>query len=209
MSPEVSTAYDTFPLFPSLIMVGIGIGKDLSSRPSMELFALKEELHLEDGALVVDRLGLRLFNFDPTMAPAGKTVGIVMIATRNFRYWTELRRNDPRKYRAEKKHAGEMVVDALETQIGGIKPFVEVVDVATPATFYRYTGNWQGSYEGFLPTRKTMMRNLGFTLPGLEGFYMHGQWVAVGGGLPPAGMNGRALTKIICRKYGKKFQTVE
>jgi len=38
---------------------------------------------------------------------------------------------------------------------------------------------------------------------------MHGQWVAPGGGLPPAGMNGRALAKILCRKHGRKFTASE
>jgi len=80
--------------------------------------------------------------------------------------------------------------------------------VATPATWNRYTGNWKGSFEGFLPTRKDMMKNLGFTVPGLESVSMHGQWVAVGGGLPPAGTNGRALAGKLCRKYAKKFHTV-
>jgi len=135
-------------------------------------------------------LGVRLFNFDPTMAPAGKTAAIVGIDTRNFSYWSELRRNEPARYKEEKR------------------PFVEAVDVSTPATWHRYTGNWQGSYEGFLPTRRTMMKNLGFTLPGLANFSMHGQWVAVGGGLPPAAMNGRALAKILCKKHGKRFKTV-
>ncbi len=81
--------------------------------------------------------------------------------------------------------------------------------MATPATWHRYTGNWQGSYEGFLPTRKTLMKSLGFTLPGLANFYMHGQWVAMGGGLPPAGFNGRALSRILCKKHGKRFTAAE
>jgi hypothetical protein len=54
-----------------------------------------------------------------------------------------------------------------------------------------------------------MMKNLGSTLPGLANFSMHSQWVAVGGGLPPAGMNGRALARTLCRKYGKKFTTTQ
>jgi phytoene dehydrogenase-like protein len=207
MSPEQRTAYETFPVFSSLIYVGIGIGKDLRDRPSMMSFPLKQEIRLENGALTLRRLGVRLFNFDPTMAPEGKTAAIVAIASRNLPYWRELRESDPAKYREEKKRVGELVVDALDAELGAIKPFVEVVDIATPATWHRYTGNWQGSFEGFLPTRKTMMKNLGATLPGLANFSMHGQWVAVGGGLPPAGMNGRALAKTLCRKYGRRFTT--
>jgi len=207
MSPQQRTAYETYPVFSSLISVGIGIGKDLKDKPSMTSFPLKQEICLENGELRLRRLGVRLFNFDPTMAPEGKTAAIVTIASRNLPYWRGLRESDPAKYREEKKRVGELVVDALDAELGAIKPLVEVVDVATPATWHRYTGNWQGSFEGFLPTRKTMTKNLGSTLPGLANFSMHGQWVAVGGGLPPAGMNGRALARALCRKYGKRFTT--
>jgi phytoene dehydrogenase-like protein len=206
LSPALRKAYDTYPVFPSLLYVGIGIGKDLRDRPATQVFPLKKPIVLEDGALTLKRLGLRLFHFDPTMAPAGKTAAIVMIETRNHAWWSQLREGDPAKYRREKKRLGDQLVEAIDAELGGIGDFVEVVDVATPATWKRYTGNWQGSYEGFLPTRKTMMKNLGFSLPGLAGFYMHGQWVAVGGGLPPAGMNGRKLAQIICREHGKRFQ---
>jgi phytoene dehydrogenase-like protein len=209
LSPELRSAYETFPVFPSLIYVGVGIGRDLRDRPSAMVFPLKKEIRLEGGALTLKRLGVRLFNFDPTMAPPSKTAAIVMIESRNLPYWKELREHDPVRYREEKKRTGELIVEALDAELGGIRPFVEVVDVATPATWHRYTGNWQGSYEGFLPTRKTMMKNLGFTLPGLANFYMHGQWVSVGGGLPPAGMNGRALARLICKKHQKSFTASE
>jgi phytoene dehydrogenase-like protein len=209
LSPEQRTAYETYSVFSSLILVGIGIGKDMKNRPAMMSFPLKQEIRLEGGALPLRRLGVRLFNFDPTMAPEGKTAATVMIASRNLPYWRDLRENNPVKYSEEKKRIGELVVDALDAELGAIKPFVEVVDVATPATWHRYTGNWQGSYEGFLPTLKTMSKNLGSTLPGLANFSMHGQWVSVGGGLPPAGMNGRALARTLCMKYGKRFTTSE
>ena len=173
------------------------------------MFPLQKPIVLEDGALTLNQLGVRLFSFDPTMAPEGKTSAIVMIESRNLAWWSGLRENDPQRYREEKRKVGELVVEALEQELGGIKSAVEVVDVATPATWHRYTGNWQGSYEGFLPTRKTMMKNLGFTVPGLANFYMHGQWVAVGGGLPPAGMGGRALARLLCKKHGKRFTAAE
>jgi len=209
LTPKLRTAYETYPVFPSLLYVGIGIGRDLREQPASQLFPLKQEIRLEDGALTLKRLGVRFFHFDPTMAPPGKTSAIVMIESRGLPWWSRLRASDPERYREEKRRVGERVVDALEQELGGIKAFVEVVDVATPATWQRYTGNWQGSYEGFLPTRQTMMKNLGSTLPGLANFYMHGQWVHVGGGLPPAGMGGRALARQLCRKFGKRFSASE
>jgi phytoene dehydrogenase-like protein len=209
LAPALRTAYETYPVFPSLIYVGLGIGKNLRDQPAATVFPLKKPIVLENGALSLHRLGVRLFHFDPTMAPEGKTSAIVMIESRNLAFWSGLRGRDPQRYQEEKRKVGELVVEALEEEFGGIRSAVEVVDVATPATWHRYTGNWQGSFEGFLPTRKTMMKNLGFTLPGLANFYMHGQWVAVGGGLPPAGMNGRTLAKILCKKHGKRFSATE
>jgi phytoene dehydrogenase-like protein len=208
LSDEQREAYQNYPLFPSLIYVSLGIGRDLGELPHVSIFPLKKNIVLEDGALTLKQLGLRLFTFDPTMAPAGKTAGIVMIESRGIDYWNGLRSNDPARYKAEKERIGELVIEALEGEFGGIKEHVEVVDVATPATWQRYTGNWKGSFEGFLPTRKTMARNLGFTVPGLANFHMHGQWVAVGGGLPPAGTNGRIVARKLCKKYGKRFRTV-
>jgi phytoene dehydrogenase-like protein len=209
VSPALRTAYETYPVFPSLIYVGLGIGRDLRDKPVGSVFPLRKPLVLEDGALTVRRLGVRLFTFDPTLAPEGKTSAIVMIESRNLAWWSALRDGDPARYKEEKRKVGDLVVEALDAELGGIKPAVEVVDVATPATWHRYTGNWQGSYEGFLPTCRNLTKNLGFTLPGLANFSMHGQWVAVGGGLPPAGMNGRKLAKMLCRKHGKRFTAAE
>jgi phytoene dehydrogenase-like protein len=45
------------------------------------------------------------------------------------------------------------------------------------------------------------------TLPGLDGFYMVGQWVEPGGGLPPAAQSGRNVIQVICKKDKKSFVT--
>ena len=48
-----------------------------------------------------------------------------------------------------------------------------MVDVATPLTFERYTGNWKGSFEGWLITPQnasTMTKRMPQTLPGLQRF---------------------------------------
>jgi phytoene dehydrogenase-like protein len=59
-----------------------------------------------------------------------------------------------------------------------------MVDVSTPLTFERYTGNWQGSFEGWqiTPQNYTVMRPMS-ELPGLQNCYLTGQWVSRGG--PP------------------------
>lgn len=99
------------------------------------------------------------------------------------------------------------VIEVLDKKLGDIASRVEVYDVATPATYIRYTNNWKGSPEGWLPTPSTFGRRIRKTLPGLKNFYMVGQWVEPGGGLPAVALSGRNLAQIICRSDRKKFRT--
>ena len=91
-----------------------------------------------------------------------------------------------------------------------IKDKVKVVDVATPATFIRYTHNWQGSYQGWYPSGDLLTaKPLSKTLPGLARFYMIGQWVEPGGGLPIVALAGRNVAQMLCKRDGKRFQTTQ
>ena len=82
-----------------------------------------------------------------------------------------------------------------------------MVDVATPVTYERYTGNWRGSYMGWASNTETAGKAMKRTLPDLGSYYMAGQWVYMGGGIPGAVMSGRHLIQIICRKVKKRFTT--
>jgi phytoene dehydrogenase-like protein len=88
----------------------------------------------------------------------------------------------------------------LETGVGGGRQGIEGPDVSPPATLIRYTGNWQGSMEGWLLTPSTGFRPLRSTLPGLRQFLMVGHWVMPGGGLPSGLMTARAAIQAVCRK---------
>ena len=82
-----------------------------------------------------------------------------------------------------------------------------MTDVATPMTWVRYTGNLKGSYEGWIEMSLDSGEHMDKTLPGLDGFYMVGQWIEPGGGLPPAAISSRNITQIIYRKNKRPFVT--
>ncbi len=206
ISPDLAKAFESYERFPSMILVSLGLGKDYSAIPPCQAFTLKEPLILEDGALRRDRLAVRFFTFDPLSAPAGKTAAVVMIETPNDGYWTELKLNHPEAYAAEKTSTAEKVIAALDRVFPGLKDDVEVVDVATPHTVIRYTNNWHGSFEGWRASTGTFGKKMAKTFPGLSGFYMLGQWVNPGGGLPPCGIDGRNLAKKLCKLEGRKFR---
>ncbi|MGE0074993.1 MAG: hypothetical protein AB7S52_07180, partial [Sphaerochaetaceae bacterium] len=93
----------------------------------------------------------------------------------------------------------------LEKMFGDIKEHIDMVDVSTPHSVIRYTGNWKGSFEGFAPTRKTLSKTLPKTLKGLENFSMIGQWTSPGGGLPTAAQDGRDIAIKLCKLDKRQF----
>lgn len=71
----------------------------------------------------------------------------------------------------------------------------------------RYTNTWQGA-PGFMMTKELageMFMNPQYTLPGLDGFYMIGQWVK-GFGAPMAAASGREVIQKICRADRRRFR---
>ena len=60
------------------------------------------------------------------------------------------------------------MVKVLDSRFPGVAEQVEMVDVATPATFERYTGNWRASFEGWQPTPANLTIEMPKTLPGLD-----------------------------------------
>jgi phytoene dehydrogenase-like protein len=197
---------DKLKLFPSLVFVSLGVARTFDSEPQALSFPLKKPLVIDE-SMTYDYLPVRIFNFDPTLAPEGKTPITVMLGTYNHEFWANLREKDRERYNREKERVAAQVVEALEERFGNIKSNIEVTDVSTPASIIRYTNNWKGSFEGWQPNPGTLMLRMDKTLPGLRNFYMIGQWVEPGGGLPPAIMSGRSVTQMICKKDGKKFTT--
>jgi phytoene dehydrogenase-like protein len=201
--------FEKWPIFPPLIFVGVGVNRSFADEPqtvSGISFALRQPTEIGDA--VRDRLSVHIFNQDPTLAPEGKTSLVVMLSS-SHAYWKELAQ-DQAAYDEKKSQVAHTVVELLEQRFPGISNDVEMVDVATPLTFEHYTGNWQGSFEGWLITPQnsyTMMKPMSQTLPELQNFYMCGQWVQPGGGLPSGVMTGRQLVQALCKADKKKFQT--
>lgn len=203
--PNTRKFYEKELTFPSYFQLSLGINRVLETEASSLIFPLSAPVELEPGNIIRD-ISLRVHSFDPTLAPAGKTLLTAMITSNGEAYWSDLRMNDFRKYKAEKERITRELTEAMEVRLGPLALHLEMSDLSTPATVVRYTNNWKGSFEGWIMTpRLGLFRQLPMTLPGLEKFYMAGQWTAPGGGLPTALMCGRGVAQLICRKSGKKF----
>ena len=99
-------------------------------------------------------------------------------------------------------------IDIINTRIEGIKEKIEEIDIATPASYFRYTNNLSGSIQGWLPGKNILSSSpVNCELPGLKNFYMTGHWMIPGGGLPVAIKTARDISQKICRKSGIRFKT--
>jgi phytoene dehydrogenase-like protein len=184
--------------------VSLGVARDLAGEPPAIVLLLPQPVEI--AGRTYERLSLELFGFDPSMAPPGKGVLKVMLKT-SYAYWRELRQH-PERYRAEKERVAELVLDQLEPRFPGLRGQVEVVDVATPVTTERYTGNGR-TFKGSLglPVARLLAgRGIVRTLPGLADFYMAGQWAGFPG-LPWVAGMGRSLVQHLCRRDGHPFLT--
>jgi phytoene dehydrogenase-like protein len=203
---KIRSFYDNPILFPPLVYIGLGVARNFDDVPSTLAglnFPLEQPITISGKEQKT--LNVLIYNFDPTLAPEGKTVLTVQFIT-DYDYWEKLSK-EPDRYKAEKEQIANEVVARLDKRFPGLASQVEMRDVATPITWVRYTGNWKGSYEGWMMTTKNFMTQMSKTLPGLDSFYMAGQWVNPGGGMPTAAMSGRHTIQIICNKDKKKFVT--
>ena len=201
LDKKFKEAYDKWELFTPLVQVSFGIKKKIESDSPAESIM---EPGLKIGRTTVGS-GYSIMNYvyDPTMAPEGKSVIVIRFESA-WENWNSIGKED---YYKEKELIEEKARELLEKRYPGISDYIEVCDVATPVTDVRYTGVWKGAYEGFLPSSKNLMKNLSMRLPGLKKFYMAGQWLFPGGGLPPAGQSGKWAIQYICREEKRSFLT--
>ena len=170
----------------TLIQVSLGVNRDFSAEPHWVTHLLDEpvliagEEHTE--------IGVKHYCFDPSLAPAGKSAVIVDAAHQLRLLAAHLR---PPASTTPSRTRWPDIVHRLpgDASIPGCARDIEVIDVATPLSYERYTGNWQGSSCGWLLTKQTMpLMIIGMpkTLPGLAEL-LPGRAVGGAGRQRPAG----------------------
>jgi phytoene dehydrogenase-like protein len=202
LNEQITRMYEEWIPVKPIVHVMMGVSMNLADHPHSMIFEAEEPITI---AGAQHRwLSMLHHCFDPTMAPEGKSAVEVWYAT-SYEYWKELYK-DRTAYKAEKKRIADYTVRQMEKRIPGFSNQLEVIDVPTPATYDRYTGNWQGSPDGWYITPDNMrMQEPVRTLPGLEGLRMVGQWTAPFTGTVIAALTGRQVIQLLCKEEGKKF----
>jgi phytoene dehydrogenase-like protein len=193
LTRELEKAYSDWELYKPFVQLSVGVNSIVQSKAVSATY-YKENLTI--GGMKV-RYGYSIMNqsmHDSTFAPEGKT-SLVLRFDSDWENWENM---DMKTYEDLKKDIEKEGLAIVESHYPEIHDNVEVTDVATPLTNVKYTGVWKGAYEGFMPTGNMIKKTMNNTIPGLKSFYMVGQWMFPGGGLPPAAQSGKWAIQEIC-----------
>ena len=187
-----------------IVHVMFGVNMDLSGEPHTIIY--KTEKPIKVGNREFDWINIMSHCFDKSTAPAGKSAIEVWYGA-DYDYWKELSR-DKEQYKSEKNRIAEETAKALDVRWPGFKDAIEMIDVPTPVTYERYTGNWRGSPDGWYLTESNFKdQGMKMKVRGLKNLYTVSQWCAPYTGTVSTSLGGRQLIQILCRKNGVEFKT--
>ncbi|HOX47109.1 MAG TPA: NAD(P)/FAD-dependent oxidoreductase [Myxococcota bacterium] len=124
---------------------------------------------------------------DPGLAPPGKstlTIQCPAYLEQQGRWGTGPELTRGADYRACKAAFAEKLLERVERQlVPGLRERLEVLEIATPVTFWRYTGNRGGSIMGYRPTTHNIKAGLARYRTPVKGLLQAGHWAELGGGV--------------------------
>ena len=178
--------------------IGIGVRAKLSETP---MFELPEPVQC--GGFSYPTLGFNNYSNYPGYAPEGCTALTTALMGDSYDFWKKAR--DEGRYEAGKKAVAEQVVRALCQKYPEAEGKIDVVDVATPLTYERYTGASKGSWMSIMGKGETPASACPCTLEDTKAVYFAGHRTILPGGLPGALMSGRNAAQMVCRQFDVVF----
>ena len=182
------------------IFIGMGIKADLSRLPYCCVFPLEKPFEYA-GCKWTE---LRVYNYAAYKdhAPEGCTTLTCLLIGESYGFWRAAKADGT--YKDKKKELGELFVKELARFIPEVGEALEVIDVATPCTYERYTGSYEGSWMSVWE-KGGKQRNYPQYLDSVFGVYFAGQRIQMPGGLPIAVYTGRQAVQCLCRDFDEEF----
>lgn len=202
LTPLIKDSFANLSCYTSA-QIYLGVDADLSAEPNKLVVRLDNPIDLGSGPNRF--VYLTNYSFDPTLAPSGKSVLAAMVYS-SYQYWDSSAAKRER-YQEKKEQLAEKLSRVAMKRYPAIKDQIVVTDVVTPHTYQHYTSVWKGAYMAWIIPPSAGRFNIPRKLPGLEDFYLAGQWVSPPAGLPGSMLTGRHAIQIICRKDRKPFLT--
>lgn len=198
--PDLLKRLDNAELYASAFTLSLAL--DCTGE---ELGFGEEILYIADSKLNRDKLG----NGDPetsgihvisasvrdkSLAPEGKGTLTIFIPSfiEQYENWgTVLDENGNYKrgtdYKDTKQKVAEILIDRIEKELNiDLRSHIVYLDIATPITHQRYTGNRNGTMMGARPGKSNMQAKVAHYKTPVPNVFLSGHWAELGGGIPVA-----------------------
>lgn len=104
-------------------------------------------------------------------------------------------------YKALKEEVANIILDRMERELDiKLRKHIEYLDIATPITHQRYTGNRGGTMMGARPGKENMQARIAHYQTPISNVYLSGHWAELGGGVPVAVRSAVNSTLLVLKK---------
>lgn len=180
------------------MFLGVGVEADLSSWPRSMQIVLPHPL--KAAGRTYETIVVNNYATEDGYAPKGCSVLTCLLHGPSYTFWKACKADG--SYEAEKRVVMDNFLEAIGEVIPETKGAVAVTDMATPITYERYCGTFEGSYMTDWPP---LSRLYHAPIRYRDGLYFTGQRTAYSGGLPPAAQSGRTVAQTVCKDLGVEF----
>ncbi len=171
----------------------------------------KEQLSHEPDEVEISIIALSFR--DPSLAPAGKgSISLYAPCSIHYgNYWQAERDSGGiflrgNAYTSFKQKYSDTIIKRVEEKyIPGLRDHIEVMDIATPLTYLRYTGNRNGAIMGFRPSFRNIRNRIAHYATPVTNLFIGSQWAELGGGIPNAVKTGINSALLIMKQETPEF----
>ena len=189
---------NTKPVICTFISVGIRSEIDQMPIPSWLL-----DEPIKYAGKTVTGLGFHNYTGYKGYAPVGCASLTTAFVEDIYDFWKKAKDED--RYEAEKQSLSDQISKALIKKYPHLEGKIEVIDIATPLTYERYTGSYRGSWMSLACAGEKMKSYPGY-LKSIKGVYFAGQRISSPGGLPVAVFTGRQAAQMVCLQFDQIFK---
>ena len=182
------------------MFICLGVKAFLNKYPKGIILPMKKPF--EAGGILYNELRVNNYAEYKNHAPENSTTLTCLLLGGCYDFWKKAKEDGT--YKAKKDELAKRFIAELEKWIPEVKDSVEVVDVATPITYERYTNAYRGSWMTVWAPGKSSVQYPAKSKT-LKGLYFAGQRMMMPGGLPLVVYSGRKAVQYLCRDLKMTF----
>ena len=197
--------FEEYSVSLSCFQVFLGLKKDLVGEVGLEDSEIFFSPSYDDDAVYKAFLeadmessgyGMMLYdNLYKGYSPEGKNTVIILVL-QGYKHWekyeADYRRENKKEYMAEKERMADILIKKVEESVlPGLSEAVEVKEIGTPLTNWRYTLNYRGAIYGWDQTMNNTGPNRVPHATPIKNLYLAGAWTQPGhgyGAVIPSGL---------------------